>query len=288
MANVVITGSNSGFGRLTAETLAKAGHTVFATMRGSTGKNAKAAAELKAFGAANGNRILVVELDVTSDASVQQAIDQIAKQTGGVIDVLFNNAGRFSMGIQEAFSIDEVKSLFEINVFGPLRVNRAALPHMRKRRSGLIITTSSIAGRIAMPCFGTYAASKHAVEALADAQRDELKELGIDVVLLEPGAYPTPVGDKGLYTSDARADEYGTIAELPKQVGKGLGELFTSPKAPKPQDVADAVAKLVATPAGRRPDRVVVDNLTGDPIRAVNEAHVTQRRALMTAFGMSV
>ncbi|HYL18087.1 MAG TPA: SDR family oxidoreductase, partial [Burkholderiales bacterium] len=236
MATIVITGSNSGFGRLTAETLAKAGHTVFATMRGSTGKNAKAAAELKAFGAANGNRVHVVELDVTSDASVQQAIGQIAKQTGGVIDVLFNNAGRFSMGIQEAFSVDEVKSLFETNVFGPLRVNRAVLPHMRKRRSGLIITTSSIAGRISMPCFGTYAASKHAVEALADAQRDELKELGIDVVLLEPGAYPTPVGDKGLYTSDARADEYGTIAELPRQVGKGLGELFTSPNAPKPQD----------------------------------------------------
>jgi len=73
-----------------------------------------------------------------------------------------------------------------------------------------------------------------------------------------------------------------------KQVGKGLGELFSSPNAPEPQDVADAVAKLVATPAGQRPDRVVVDNLTGNPIRAVNEAHVTQRRALMTAFGMSV
>ena len=288
MANIVITGSNSGFGRLTAETLAKAGHTVFATMRGSTGKNAKAAAELKAFGAANGNRVHVVELDVTSDTSVQQAIDAIAKQTGGVIDVVFNNAGRFSMGIQEAFSVDEVKSLFETNVFGPLRVNRAALPYMRKRRSGLIITTSSIVGRISLPCFGTYAASKHAVEALADAQRDELKGLGIDVVLLQPGAYPTEVGDKGLYASDTRANEYGAIADLPKQVGEGLGQLFASPDAPKPQDVADAVAKLVDTPAGKRPHRVVVDNLTGDPIRAVNDAHVTHREALMTAFGMSV
>ena len=287
MATIVITGSNSGFGRLTAETLAKAGHTVFATMRGSTGRNAKAAAELKAFGAANSNRVHVVELDVTSDASVQHAIDQIAKQTGGVIDVLFNNAGRFSMGIQEAFSVDEVKSLFETNVFGPLRVNRAVLPHMRKRRSGLIITTSSIVGRFSLPCFGTYAASKHAVEALADAQRDELKELGIDVVLLEPGAFPTEVGDKGLYTSDARANEYGAIASLPKQVGEGLGQLFSSPNAPKPQDVADAVKKLVDTPAGKRPDRVLVDSLTGDPVRAINEHYVTHRNALKTAFGMA-
>ena len=287
MANIVITGSNSGFGRLTAETLAKAGHTVFATMRNTTGKNVKAAAELKTFGAANGDRIHVVDLDVTSDASVQQAIDAIAKQTGGAIDVVFNNAGRFSMGIQEAFSVDEVKSLFEINVFGPLRVNRAALPHMRKRRSGLIITTSSIVGRLSLPCFGTYAASKQAVEALADAQRDELKELGIDVVLLEPGAYPTPVGDKGLYTSDARADEYGAIAGLPKQVGEGLGQLFSSPDAPNPQDVADAVKKLVDMPAGKRPDRVVVDNLTGDPVRAINEHHVTHRKALKAAFGMA-
>jgi NAD(P)-dependent dehydrogenase (short-subunit alcohol dehydrogenase family) len=287
MANIVITGSNSGFGRLTAETLAKAGHTVFATMRNSAAKNAKAAAELKAFGAANGNRIQVVDLDVTSEASVQRAIDGIAEQTGGAIDVVFNNAGRFSMGIQETFSVDEVKALFDINVFGPLRVNRAALPHMRKRGTGLLVTTSSIVGRVSLPCFGPYAASKHAVVALAEALRDELKPLGIDVVLLQPGAFPTEVGDKGLYPADAaRAGEYGAMASLPRQVGEGLGQLFTSPDAPKPQQVADAVKKLVDTPAGQRPDRVVVDDLTGDPVRALNEVHGTQRQALKVAFGM--
>ena len=147
MDNIVITGSNSGFGRLTAELLAKAGHTVYATMRESTTKNAKAATELKAVSAANGNRGRVVDLDVTSDASVQQAIDTIAKQSGGIIDVLYNNAGRFSGGVQEAYTVEEVKAVFEVNVFGPLRVNRAVLPLMRKRGSGLIIAISSIVGR---------------------------------------------------------------------------------------------------------------------------------------------
>src|SRR6185295_19066366 len=125
------------------------------------------------------------------------------------------------------------------------------------------------------------------VEALADAQRDELKALGIDVVLLQPGAFPTEVGDKGLYTNDARANEYGAMAELPGRVGKGLGGFFASPDAPKPQDVADAVKALVDMPAGKRPDRVVVDKATGGPVRAVNESHTEQRQALKTAFGMA-
>ena len=288
MASVVITGSNSGFGRLTAETLVKAGHTVFATMRDSGSKNAKAAAELRAFGAANGGRVHVVELDVTAEASVQQGIDSIAQQSGGVIDVVFNNAGRFSAGVQEAYTLEEVKDLFETNVFGPLRVNRAALPHMRKRRSGLIINTSSIVGRFTLPCVGVYAASKHALEALAEAQRDELKPLGIDVVLIEPGAFPTAVGDKGLYPADrARASEYGDVAAIPQKMGEGLGQLFASPSAPKPQDVADAVRKLIDTPAGQRPARVVVDKLTGDPVRTLNEVHIAQRLALLSAFGMA-
>jgi len=287
MANVLITGSNSGFGRLTTETLAKAGHTVYATMRGSTGKNAQAAAELKAFSAANGNRVHVFDLDVTSDASVQQAVDAIAKHSGGVIDVVFNNAGRFSMGVQEAYTLDEVKSLFDVNVFGPLRVNRAALPHLRKRRSGLVIATSSIVGRFALPCVGPYAASKFALEALAEAQRDELKSLGIDVVLIQCGAFPTEVGNKGLYPADAaRAAEYGDVAKIPQQMGEGLGQYFASPQAPNPQDVADAVKKLIDTPAGKRPARVVIDKLTGDAMQGLNDTHHEHRQVVLTRFGL--
>lgn len=285
MANVVITGSNSGFGRLTVETLAKAGHTVFATMREVSGRNAGAAKELQAL---PGGKVQVVELDVTRDASVQKAIDTIATRTGGAIDVVFNNAGRFSMGIQEAFKVEEVQSLFETNFFGPMRVNRAVLPHLRKRKQGLLIYTSSVAGRFSVPCMGTYSASKYALEALADAQRDELKGLGIDVVLIEPGAFPTEVGVKALYANDAeRAAGYGETATIPQKMGEGLGQLFSSPAAPNPQDVADAVKKLIDTPAGKRPTRVVVDNISGDPVRALNAVYDKHRHDIMVAFGMA-
>ena len=285
MANVVITGSNSGFGRLTAETLAKGGHSVYATMREAGGRNAAAAKELQALA---GGKVQVVELDVTSDASVQKAIDAIAAKTGGAIDVVFNNAGRFSMGIQEAFKVEEVQALFETNVFGPMRVNRAVLPHLRKRRQGLLVYTSSVAGRFSVPCMGTYSASKYALEALADAQRDELASLGIDVVLIEPGAFPTEVGMKALYANDNdRAGGYGEAATIPQKMGEGLGQLFSSPTAPNPQDVADAVKKLIDTPAGKRPNRVVVDNISGDPVRALNAVYDKHRHDIMVAFGMA-
>jgi NAD(P)-dependent dehydrogenase (short-subunit alcohol dehydrogenase family) len=286
--NIVITGSNSGFGRLTTETLARAGHTVHATMRESEGRNSRAAEELRAFAAAHGHRVHVHELDVTNDASVEAAIAEIARQTGGAIDVVVNNAGRFAMGVQESFRVDEVKSLFEVNVFGPLRVTRAALPHMRKRRSGLVVQVSSIVGRVSLPTTGTYSASKFALEALAEAQRDELHGLGIDVVVVEPGAFPTEVGNKGLYAHDpARSDDYGPAAQIPQKMGEGLARLFSSPNAPKPQQVADAIHRIIHTPHGQRPDRVVVDDLTGGPVKALNEAYQKHRRDVLAAFGIA-
>lgn len=281
--NVIVTGSSSGFGRLTVETLAKAGHTVFATLRNVKGKNAPAAAALAAI-----PNVQVVELDVTSDASVEQAVAEIAKRTGGAIDIAVNNAGRFAMGVQEAFSVEEVKALFDTNVFGPLRLNRAVLPHMRKRRSGLIINISSIMGRFTTATTGTYCATKFAVEALGEALADEVKALGIDVVAIEPGAFPTDVGNNGQYANDAsRADGYGPVAQIPQKMGEGLGQLFASPQAPKPQDVADAILQVVQTPAGKRPARVVVDNLTGAPIKAMNEEYLKHRGELLAAFGLA-
>ena len=281
--NVIITGSSSGFGRLTSETLAKAGHTVFATLRNVKGKNAGAAAALAAI-----PNVQVVELDVTSDASVEQAIAEIAKRTGGAIDILVNNAGRFAMGVQEAFGLDEVKALYETNVFGPLRVNRSVLPHMRKRRSGLVVNISSVVGRVSLPTLGTYSSTKYALEALAEAQRDELKGLGIDVVAIEPGAFPTEVGNNGLYANDAaRANDYGPVAQIPQKMGESLGQLFSSPQSPKPQEVADAILAVVQTPAGKRPARVVVDTLTGGPIKAINEEYLKHRQDTLVMYGLA-
>jgi NAD(P)-dependent dehydrogenase (short-subunit alcohol dehydrogenase family) len=285
MSNIIVTGTSSGFGRLIVETLAKDGHHVFAGMRQIAGRNAKAAQELGSLGARG--KVTVVEMDVLDEGSVQRAVDQVAQATGGAIDAVVNNAGRFSAGVTEAYTVAEVQSLFDTNVFGVMRVNRAVLPHMRKRRAGLVVNTSSIVGRISLPCIGVYAATKFAVEALADAQRDELKSLGVDVCVIEPGAYPTEVSNNGLYAADPeRAGGYGDVATIPQKMGESLGQLFSSPMAPKPQDVADAVKKLVDTPAGKRPARVVVDNLSGDPVRAVISAYDTQHQALKAAFGM--
>lgn len=283
--NVIITGTSSGFGLLTTNTLAAAGHTVFATMRDPGGKNAKAA---QAYAGAHGGRIHVVDMDVTSEASVDKAIAAIAAQTGGVIDAVVNNAGRFSMGVQESFSMADVQGVFDTNVYGPLRVNRTVLPHMRKRRSGVIINVSSVVGRFSLPTMGTYSASKFALEAFADAQRDEVRGLGIDVVLVEPGAFPTEVGNNGLYVGDPTRDgDYGAVAQIPQKVGEGLGQMFSSPDAPKPQAVADAIHRLLHTAAGQRPDRVVVDDMTGAPVKALNEYYGPKRLELMTMFGMA-
>src|SRR5689334_7216820 len=266
MSNIVITGTSSGFGRAMVETLAADGHTIFACMRETAARNAKPAQELSKLGT-KGGRVHVMEMDVTSDTSVTQAIDKIVSETGGAIDVLVNNAGRLSAGVQEAYTLDQVKGLFESNVFGLLRVNRAVLPHMRKRGAGLVINTSSIMGRYSLPCLGVYCATKFAVEALVEAQRDELKGVGIDVVAVEPGAFPTSVADNALWVHDPDiAGSYGGVPQLPQKLGEVLGQLYSGASSPKPQAVADAVLALVNTPAGKRPHRVVVDTLTGAPV----------------------
>ncbi len=164
---VVITGSSSGFGLLTAKSLLALGYEVVATMRDSRTRNAGRAAELKAFAAGTSGELAVVELDVTSDASVASAADKIREL--GHVDVLVNNAGVMNVGVTEAYPIDEVKAQFDVNTFGPARVARAFMPQMREQRSGLIINLSSLAGRLVFPFFGVYCASKFALEALFEA-----------------------------------------------------------------------------------------------------------------------
>jgi NAD(P)-dependent dehydrogenase (short-subunit alcohol dehydrogenase family) len=286
MSNVIITGTSSGFGRAMAETLAREGHTIFACMREVAARNAKVARELSALRGQAG-RVYVVEMDVTSDGSVHGAIERIARDTSGAIDILINNAGRLSAGVQEAYTMEQAKGLFETNVFGVLRVNRAALPYLRKRGAGLVINTSSIMGRYSLPCLGVYCATKFALEALVEAQRDELKGLGIDVVAVEPGAFPTSVADNALWVHDPEiGGAYGAVPQLPQKLGEVLGQLYSGASSPKPQQVADAVLKLVNTPAGKRPHRVVVDGYTGAPVDALNATQAAHRPEVVKAYGM--
>ena len=250
---ILITGTSNGFGNDVAKTLGAAGHRVFATMRDIDGRHRDAAKALQSRG------IETLELDVTSNASVEAAFRNLAEKTGGKLDVLINNAGMASAGLSETFTPEQVRDMFDVNVFGVQRVIRAALPEMQKNKSGLIVNIGSILGRVTIPFLGLYGASKHAVEAMTDSYRYELSQLGIDVVLIQPGPYPT-----GLYTAiqapaDAgRADRYGDVAALPGKFAEFLQGVFSGANAPDPHDVATALVRLIETPAGQRSDRVIV------------------------------
>ena len=205
---VLITGASSGFGRDTAETLARDGQTVYASMRDIGGRNRPHTETLRAHG------VNVVELDVTDDASVESAVGAVIAKAGR-IDVLVNNAGIAAAGVSEAFTPDQAKIVFNTNVVGLLRTTRAVLPAMRRQGDGLIINIGSILGRVTFPFFGIYGASKFAVEALTDSYRYELSQLGVDVVLVQPSAYPTNMYASVQQPADGRrAEGYGAIGEF--------------------------------------------------------------------------
>jgi NAD(P)-dependent dehydrogenase (short-subunit alcohol dehydrogenase family) len=278
---VLITGSNSGFGRLTAETLLGAGHTVVASMRDPQGRNKASADELTAKGAH------IVDIDVTSDASVEAGVAQAIEKAGG-IDVLINNAGVGVIGLQEAFTIDDWKKLFDLNVFGVQRMNRAILPHMREKKAGLLMHVSSLLGRFVLPFFGPYNASKHALEALADNYRVELSGFGVDSVIIEPGGFGTDFGNRLMPAGDtARTQTYGEFAKGPEQQMASFEQNYASADAPNPQMVPDAILTVINTPRGQRPFRTVVDGMgMGAPIEAINKASQEATTNIYSAFGM--
>ena len=282
---VLITGTSSGFGRLTAQTLARQGHSVFATMRDVDGRNADARNNLLALAERESLDINVLELDVSDEASVTSAVDKVVQRAGRV-DVLVNNAGVVSMGLSETFSIASSQKLFDVNVFGVMRMSRAVLPHMRRQGSGLVVTISSGVGRIVMPFMGIYSASKFAVEALAESMRLELSSLGIDSVLVEPGAFPTEIFSKmGMPDDTARLADYGPLADAPQQMAESFGESLQGADAPDPQAVADAVASLVAARDGERPVRTLVgQDVQG--IQPLNDVAADVQQAFLAQMGM--
>jgi len=279
---VLITGAGSGFGRLISETLAGRGYTVFSGIREVEGRNAEAAAALR--GHASG-LIHPVELDVTSDASVDAAVAAVLAKAGR-IDVVVNNAGVSTFGLCEGFTPAQLQALFEVNVIGPQRLNRAALPSMRAQGAGLLIQISSGLGRVIMPIMGVYSASKFAVEALAEAYRYELAPVGVDSVIVEPGAFPTGIMSRTMYAEDPRDAGYGANAGLAEGVGQAMGGMLGGDNPPNPQDVADAVLTLIETPTGQRPLRTVVDTITGDGPRAINGLTDQIQASMLGAIGM--
>lgn len=255
--NVLITGSSSGFGYLTAISAAKAGQKVWATMRNAEGKNRKKKEELEQIALEGNLQIRVLELDVTNSESIDRAVQTIIAEDGH-IDVLVNNAGVMFVGITEAYSLEQIQKQFDVNFFGIARMVKAVTPHMRNSGDGLIINTTSLAGRLAFPYFGVYCASKHAVEAYSQSLRYELAPFGVEVCIVEPG----PFGTNLLFTGPKEADQntfeaYGEFKEVPQAMLKNFEGFFASEDAINPQLVADDTLNLIEMEKGTRPTRTV-------------------------------
>jgi NAD(P)-dependent dehydrogenase (short-subunit alcohol dehydrogenase family) len=232
---VIVTGCSSGIGRATAQRLAQAGWTVYAT--------ARRTASIEGL-EADGCRTQA--LDVTDEASMQEAVRAVEDAEGGV-DALVNNAGIQEIGAIETVPMDRVRALFETNVFGAARLTQLVLPGMRSRGKGRIVTIGSMNGRFTWPGTGYYCATKHALEAISDALRHEVRPFGIDAVLIEPGFVKTPLGetaaqrrtddDQGPYSSYNAA-----IADVASSYTTGaLGMLACTPEA-----VAETVEKALS------------------------------------------
>lgn len=278
---VLVTGTNTGFGYLTAKSAAAKGYVVYATMRDIDGRNAERAKELSGI-----ENINVVALDVTNGEQVTEVVNSIVAKENR-LDVVVNNAGYFGGGLAEGYSEGDFEQMFDVNVTGTWRVTKAALPQMRAQGEGLIINTSSGLGRFSAPFMTVYNSTKFAVEGLTEGLHYEVRPLGVDVVLIQPGAFPTEIFGKSVYGSEAAvvASGYGPLAQVPEQIGAGMGQMFETMK-PNPQMVPDAIMQLIDTPKGQRPIRTVVDGMTGQYIENANAKVKEEYANFLTAFGM--
>ncbi|MDW8848961.1 SDR family oxidoreductase [Flavobacterium sp. MMLR14_040] len=266
---IFITGTSTGFGKLTATTLSKAGHNVIAGMRATNDKNKSAAEELSSY-----PNIEVVEIDVTDDLSVQTAFQKVLNKYGK-IDVLVNNAGLSGFGLVEAFSIDQIKRFFEVNFYGIIRTYQAVLPSMRAAKSGLVINLTSGASGHSLPFMGPYLASKFSVEAITESLQDELKQFNIENVTIQPGVYPTEMnngsktGNNADYTEIAKA--YDPVAsEMFNAIGAGLFGKMQEFNM-DPQTIADGILELIIMSDGTRPLRFPLDAIAeGTDIEFIN------------------
>ncbi|USZ68923.1 SDR family oxidoreductase [Halorussus salilacus] len=239
---VLITGCSSGIGRETALAFLEDGWEVYATARNP--------ADIEVLGERGCN---IATLDVTDGDDVERVVDRMVDEQGR-IDCLVNNAGYAQLGPVEDVPVDSVRDQFEVNVFGPHRLVRAVLPHMRERKTGRIINVSSVAGRLSVPGMGVYSGSKFAMEGLTDALRAEVAEYGVDAVLVEPGPVDTAFTERasdeieGIERSDAYEKLYGILDDTQAIGGGGPGAL-------PPREVADTIldAANVTDPAARYP-----------------------------------
>jgi NAD(P)-dependent dehydrogenase (short-subunit alcohol dehydrogenase family) len=287
MSVILITGCSSGFGLLATKQLAAGGNRVFATMRDPQGKNSGPAEALRTLVASGQGAVEVLDLDVTSDTSVEAAAAAVLDQAGAP-DVIINNAGQMFIGLAEAFTSEELSRQLDVNVVGIHRVTRAFLPSMRSQGRGLFINVSSIAGRFGAPFFAMYNASKWAVEGYSLATRRELACTGIDVVVVEPGPFTTELFPQSPKPKDAdkRAQSYPEVAQQTfEHIGAAFEGMFDDPEVPTdPSLVVDRFVELIDMAPGTRPFRSVVGVDIG--VAARNESDEQHEEPFLAAMGL--
>ena len=286
---IVITGASSGLGRLAAHALAKSGHTVYAGMRDIAGRNAPQMEALQAHAAQTGLDLRTVELDVQSEPSVEAAIATILRESGR-LDTVVHNAGHMVFGPAEAFTPEQYAALYDVNVLGTQRVNRVALPILRRQGRGLVIWVSSTSTRGGTPPWlAPYFAAKAGMDSLAVSYAGELARWGIETSIIVPGAYTKGTNHfvrAGAPVDTARAAEYadGPTGDIPDIALKGLSAL--EPPDVNASEVAEAIARVVDMPFGKRPFRVHIDP-SQDGAEIVNGVADRVRAELLRRIGLA-
>lgn len=286
---IVITGASSGFGASTARALAKAGHIVYASMRDTTGRNASQVEAAAKFAKENNVDVRTIELDVASQASADAAIQKIVSDNGR-LDVVIHNAGHMVFGPAEAFTPEQLAELYDVNVLSTQRVNRAALPQLRKQKKGLVVwvSSSSCAGGTP-PYLAPYFAAKAGMDALAVVYARELTRWGIETSIIVPGAF---TGGTNHFAHAGSPDDKARVAEYEAGPYKGFADDvlkgFSSivPPDANVEGVADAIVKVVDAPFGRRPFRVHYDP-TQDGAEVVNMVSDRVRAELLRRIGLT-
>ncbi|CAA9436931.1 MAG: Dehydrogenases with different specificities (related to short-chain alcohol dehydrogenases) [uncultured Quadrisphaera sp.] len=285
MHTILVTGASSGIGALTCRALADAGHTVWAGMRATAGRNAAAAQDAAAH---PGGRIRPLELDVTDAASVRAAALRVLTETPD-LDVVVHNAGHMALGPAEAFSVEEVGHLFDVNVLGTQRLNRELLPHLRARGEALLLWVGSSSTRGGTPPFlGPYFAAKAAMDALAVSYAAELIRFGVDTCIVVPGPFTSGTQhfpNAGRAADVQRAAAYDDLyGRLQEEVPARLATL--EPSWADVATVAAAIAEVVDRPAGDRPFRVHVDP-TDDGSEVVSAVADRMRVEMFRRLGLT-
>lgn len=285
---VVITGASSGFGALTARALADTGHTVYAGMRDTTGRNAPQAQSAADYSSQHSVDLRAIEMDVNSQESVDTAIARIIAEHGR-IDVLIHNAGHMVTGPTEAFTPEQLAELYNVNVLSTQRVNRAALPHLRKAGKGLVlwVSSSSVKGGTP-PYLAPYFAAKAGMDSLAVSYAAELARWGVETSIVVPGSFTSGTNHfahAGHPTDTSIETEYE--AKYPGLIEQVAGKLAAlAPEGADASLVSDEIARIVAVPAGQRPYRVHIDP-ANDGSEEVSDVADRIRREFLTRVDLA-